>query len=439
MDETEKEIDSGEVATEEAPPEPETIRLNEYHQRSLPQLQQLALASGIRHFAGLNRHQIISQLVRTHLNRGNHVWVDGVLDAGEPHGMLRYAELNFLPSPEDVLVPSQFIKRHFLRPGHRITAWLKPPRDRERHTAIASLETIEGVNVDDWEEPKRFDQLTALFPDKRLILEIQKEPSISGRFVDLISPLGLGQRGLIVAPPRVGKTILLKNIAKSIRRNYPEIRLIILLLDERPEEVTDFRRDLDAEVYSSTFDEPATRHVQVAEMVSERAKRLVELGQDVVILLDSITRLARGYNAMQSGKGRIMSGGVEAKALIKPKRFFGAARNVEEGGSLTILATALVETESRMDEVIFEEFKGTGNMELHLDRGLVEKRVFPAIHMLKSGTRKDDLLYHPEEFQRINLLRKRLAALPPLEATEVLIKNLKATRTNTELLLTGLH
>ena len=298
---------------------------------------------------------------------------------------------------------------------------------------------MENQPVAEWQAPTAFDSLTPLFPQGRIMLECDGPDSISARAVDLLTPLGRGQRGLIVAPPRVGKTILLKQIAQAIRTNHPDIVLIILLVDERPEEVTDLQREVGCEIYSSTFDEPPPRHIQVAEMVSERAKRLVEQKKDVVLLLDSITRLARGYNAMVRGKGRTMSGGVEAKALLKPKRFFGAARNVEEGGSLTILATALIDTGSRMDEVIFEEFKGTGNMELHLDRSLVEKRLYPAIHVLQSGTRREDLLYHPEEWERVQLLRKTMAALPPLEAMEMLIKNLQATKTNAELLLAGLR
>jgi len=262
---------------------------------------------------------------------------------------------------------------------------------------------------------------------------------LSARAVDLLAPLGRGQRGLIVSPPRVGKTILLKEIAKAIRVNHPQIELMILLVDERPEEVTDLEREVDCQIYSSTFDENVYRHIQVAELVLERAKRLVELKKDVVVLLDSITRLARGYNNLQPNRGRIMSGGVESKALMKPKRFFGAARNVEEGGSLTILATALIETGSRMDEVIFEEFKGTGNMELHLDRALVEKRLYPAIQPLQTATRREDLLYHPDEWERVQVLRKKMAALPPIEAMETLISNLQATKTNAELLLAGLR
>ena len=287
--------------------------------------------------------------------------------------------------------------------------------------------------------PTDFEKLTALFPDRRIRLENSKHPSTSARAADLIAPLGMGQRGLIVAPPRAGKTFFLKAIAKGILANHPKIRLIILLVDERPEEVTDMRRELACEIYSSTFDEPPARHVQVAELVSERTQRLVELKQDVVILLDSITRLARGYNNLKTGKGRTMSGGVDSKALVKPKKFFGSARNVEEGGSLTILATTLVETQSRMDDLIFEEFKGTGNMELHLDRTIAEQRIFPAIHIVKSGTRRDELLYHPDELDRVTLMRRQLADLPAVEAMDVLAKNLQVTDTNAELLLTGLR
>ena len=322
-----------------------------------------------------------------------------------------------------------------MRPGNKVSGWIRPSRDKEKYVALDSIETIEGIPVEEWKETKFFDNLTPLFPDKRIILENETTKSITSRVIDIISPLGRGQRALIVAPPRAGKTIMLKEIAKSIRVTAPEIHLILLLIDERPEEVTDFQQTVDAEIYSSTFDENAQRHTQVADLVIERAKRLVEIGQHVVIMLDSITRLARGYNNLQSGKGRTMSGGIDAAALMKPRRFFGAARNVEEGGSLTIVATALVETGSRMDDAIFEEFKGTGNMELHLDRALVEKRVYPAIHVLKSGTRRDELLYHPEEFLRIGTIRKQLASMPPVESMEVLLANVKATKTNAELLL----
>jgi transcription termination factor Rho len=354
-------------------------------------------------------------------------------------GVLRWPRLNFLPVPEDVGVPRAFIQQFKLEPAQKIRGTLRLPRDREKLIMLDEVLEIEGIPAAEWTAPTPFDNLTPLFPEGRIMLENSKTNSISARAVDLLTPLGRGQRGLIVAAPRVGKTILLKEIAKAIRVNHPEIILIILLVDERPEEVTDLQREVDCDVYNSTFDENSKRHVEVAELVLERAKRLVEQRKDVVVLLDSITRLARGYNSLQPGKGRTMSGGVEAKALLKPKKFFGAARNCEEGGSLTILATALVDTGSKMDQVIFEEFKGTGNMELHLDRALVEKRLYPAIHCLQSATRREDLLYHPEEWERVQLLRKAMAALPPIEAMEKLIDNLNATKTNAELLLSGLR
>ena len=313
------------------------------------------------------------------------------------------------------------------------------PQERERGLVAESIMEIEGIPTSRWEAPPDFDKLTPLFPNRRIFLEAAQDPSISARAVDLIAPLGMGQRGLIVAPPRAGKTLMLKALATAIRANHPNISLMLLLVDERPEEVTDLRRDLECEIYSSTFDEQVNRHVQVCEAVSERAKRLVELKKDVVILLDSITRMSRGYNNLQPNKGRIMSGGVDSKALAKPRKFFGSARNVEEGGSLTILATALVETQSRMDDLIFEEFKGTGNMEVHLDRSIAEQRIFPAIHIVKSGTRREELLYHPDEYERIVVLRRQLSELPAAEAMEVLATNLQATKSNAELLLTGLR
>jgi transcription termination factor Rho len=300
---------------------------------------------------------------------------------------------------------------------------------------VEQISSIEGIPAAEWQPPVPFDKLTPLFPQERILLESTKEPTLSTRAVDLIAPLGKGQRALIVAPPRTGKTILMKHIAQAIRSTSPEVRLMLLLVDERPEEVTDLRRSIEADIYSSTFDESPLRHTQLAEFVIERAKRLVELGQDVVILLDSITRLARGYNNLQPGKGRIMSGGVDAQALMKPKRFFGAARNTEEGGSLTIVATALVETQSRMDDLIFEEFKGTGNMELCLDRQLVDKRIFPAINMEKSGTRKEELLLYPEELNRTWILRRALNGVPPVEAMEMIVKRIKNTKSNAEFLV----
>jgi transcription termination factor Rho len=416
------------------------LELDQLHQLPHTELVNLARESNLRVSQERTRHQFTFDLLKAYGARGIKLRAEGMLElSNEAYGFLRWERYNFTPCPEDVYVPASTLKRYGLRAGVKIKATIRVPRDKEKFMALDEVLSVEGIPIEQWTEPKHFDQLTALFPDRRILLEHSQAKGVSARAVDLIAPLGRGQRGLIVAPPRAGKTILLKDIATAIRMNSPEVHLMLLLVDERPEEVTDLRRCLDCEIFSSTFDETPTRHVQVAELVSERAKRIVELRKDVVILLDSITRLARGYNSLQPGRGRIMSGGVESKALLKPKRFFGSARNCEEGGSLTILATALIETESRMDEVIFEEFKGTGNMELHLDRTLLEKRIFPAIHILKSGTRRDELLYHPDEFARITILRKKLAQLPAIEAMEVLLNTIKATKTNAELLLTALR
>lgn len=428
------------VAATEAPVLPQSLDINTLQALPPPELDALCRDFELRVQPGRWRHQQILDIVRTAINRQIPVTTSGFFDfVGESFGILRWPALNFLSVPEDVGVPRPLIQRFRLRPGQEIAGTVRLPRDREKTIMIDEITSIEGAAAETWTEPKEFDSLTPLFPEGRILLENAKTNSISARAIDLLTPLGRGQRGLIVAAPRVGKTILLKEIAKAIRVNHPEIVLIILLVDERPEEVTDLQREVDCQIYNSTFDENAQRHVLVAELVLERAKRLVEQRKDVVVLLDSITRLARGYNSLQPGKGRTMSGGVEAKALLKPKKFFGAARNVEEGGSLTILATALVDTGSKMDQVIFEEFKGTGNMELHLDRSLVEKRLYPAIHCQQSGTRREDLLYHPEEWERVQILRKAMAALPPIEAMEKLIDNLNATKTNAELLLAGLR
>ena len=386
-----------------------------------------------------SRHHHILDIARAALGHGSNVTAEGFLDqVGDSFGLLRYPELNFLPVPEDVYVPRAAMELYHLRPGQKLAGKVRLPRDREKGLVLDDVITIEDEPAEKWTEPIDFEKLTPQFPQGRIMLENPKTNSICARGVDLLAPLGHGQRGLIVSPPRVGKTILLKEIAKAIRVNHPEMVLILLLVDERPEEVTDLEREIDCQIYHSNFDENVQRHVQVAELVLERAKRLVEMKKHVVILLDSLTRLARGYNSLQPGKGRTMSGGVEAKALTKPKKFFGSARNVEEGGSLTILATALTETGSRMDQLIFEEFKGTGNMEIHLDRALQEKRLYPAIHPLLSATRREDLLYHPEEWERVQLLRKAMAAMPPIEAMEKLIDNLNNTKTNAELLLSGL-
>ena len=419
---------------------PEALDINELQALGPEEFDALCARLNFRVQPGRTHHQHILDMVRYALARGGTVTVEGFIEqTSETFAILRSPGLNFLPVPEDVCVPRAMMQQFHLRPAQRVAGRVRLPRDRERSLALDEVTAIEDQPTEKWNEPTAFDDLTPQFPQGRILLENTTTNSISCRAIDLLTPLGRGQRGLIVAAPRVGKTILLKEIAKAIRVNHPDIELIILLVDERPEEVTDLRREVDAQIYDSTFDEPPQRHVQVAEMVLERAKRLLEQQKDVVVLLDSITRLARGYNAMQPGKGKIMSGGVESKALMKPKRFFGAARNVEEGGSLTILATALIETGSRMDDVIFEEFKGTGNMELHLDRSLVEKRLYPAIHVLQSATRREELLYHPDEWERVQVLRKMMAALPPIEAMEKLIDNLEATKTNAELLLSGLR
>ena len=419
---------------------PEEISINGLQELSPAGLLALAESVGWRTNASRTKHQQIFDLMAWMGSHGTRLKVEGVLEIGpEGFGLIRYPRYSFMPLPEDVFVPSFVLRKFNLRCGQHVSGFAKAPKDKEKFSAVDRIVEVEGVPVDQWDSPGPFDKLTALFPSQRIILETAKDPSVSARVVDLVAPLGKGQRALIVASPRSGKTMLLKEIAKSIVINHPEVTLIVLLLDERPEEVTDFEETVSGcEIYSSTFDESPKRHTQVAELVSERAKRLVEQRKDVVILLDSITRLSRGYNSMTGGKGRTMSGGMDAKAMAKPKKFFGAARNVEEGGSLTIIATALVETESRMDDLIFEEFKGTGNMEINLDREMAERRIYPAIHVTKSGTRRDDLLYHPDEFKRIGMIRRQLASVPAIEALESLIRNIQRTKSNAELLLSGL-
>ncbi len=387
---------------------------------------------------GTKRH-LVFDLARFLLSAGAEVTADAMIEDLGDHAMMRWPRYNFAPGPDDIFVASALVREFGLQTGLQVSGPLRAPEDRDRYCSLGGITTIENKPAAERRPTIPFDKLTPLFPDKRIMLEALKEPALSTRAVDLIAPLGKGQRALIVAPPRTGKTILLKHIAQAIRSTSPDVRLIMLLVDERPEEVTDLRRSIDADIFSSTFDESPLRHTQLAEFVIERAKRLVELGQDVVILLDSITRLARGYNNLQPDKGRIMSGGVDAKALMKPKRFFGAARNTDEGGSLTIVATALVETQSRMDDLIFEEFKGTGNMEIHLDRTIADQRIFPAIHVTKSATRREENLYHPEELARVIVLRKLLNELPAVEAMETLVRNLHRTKSNAELLLGGLR
>ncbi len=432
-------MDNKSLRTHTAQDQTDSISLDELQEKSVQELIATVKELNIRLRTEASRHHLVLDLARYFLSTGQKVSVEGILELSGEQGILRSLRFNFKPGVDDVHVPAALVRQYQLKPGLKISGNVRPPMEKERGLMLESIAAIEGTPVSAWAAAKDFEKLTPLHPQRRIILESKIKPTRSARAVDLIAPLGMGQRGLIVAPPRSGKTMLLRDIAKAIRDNHPDIHLILLLVNERPEEVTDLRREISAEIISSTFDEPVSRHVQVCELVSERAKRLVELGKDVVILLDSITRMARGYNALQPSKGRTMSGGVDSKALTRPRKFFGTARNLEEGGSLTILATALVETQSRMDDMIFEEFKGTGNMEIHLDRTIAEQRIFPAIHIIKSGTRKEELLFHPDEYQRVTLLRKQLSAVPAAEAMQILANNLEATRTNAELLLTGLR
>ncbi len=426
--------------TPPAPTSPAELWIDELHSEPLAALVARAETLRLRLNPDRTRHHLVFELLKAYASRGTELFADGILELSpQGSGFLRWPCYNFRSLPQDVYVSQQAERQFGLRNGHRLSCRIRTPRDREKYLTLDRVLSIEGIPAESWTPTKDFEHLTALHPTERIVLENQKSHSITGRALDIIAPLGRGQRGLIVAPPRTGKTILLKDIAQSIIINSPETHVILLLVDERPEEVTDFRRSVNCEIYSSTFDESPQRHTAIAELVSERAKRLVELRRHVVILLDSITRLSRGYNNLQGNRGRTMSGGVDSKALVKPKKFFSSARNTEEGGSLTILATALIETNSRMDDLIFEEYKGTGNMEVRLDRGLSDKRIFPAINFLQSATRRDELLYHPQEFDRISILRRQLAMLPALEATEVLVHALRATKNNAELLLTGLR
>lgn len=404
--------------------------------KSVGELHDLAEELEISNFRGIRRQDLTFRIEQKLFDSDVVLRGGGVLEIlPEGYGFLRSQEFNYLYGPDDIYVSPSQIKRFDLRTGDTIAGQVRPPKRGERYLALLKIEALSGLSPEEIGKRVEFDNLRPTYPEKRLDLEVPGEAgSISTRVLDLIAPIGKGQRGLIVSPPKAGKTIILQEIANSISINDPEIHLIVLLIDERPEEVTDMAGHVDAEVISSTFDESAERHVQVAEMVMEKAKRLVEHGKDVVILLDSITRLARAYNSTMPHSGRIMSGGVDAKALHKPKRFFGAARNIENGGSLTIIATALIETGSRMDEVIFEEFKGTGNMELLLDRTISDNRIFPAIDLNRSGTRKEELLLNETELNRVYLLRNFLADMPPEEAIEFLIARMARTETNQEFL-----
>jgi transcription termination factor Rho len=411
-----------------------TLDLVELKDMSIQRLNQVAKDMGIAGAAGLRKQELIFKILQTQAEKSGLIFSEGVLEClPDGFGFLRAPEYNYLPGPDDVYVSPSQIRRFDLRTGDTISGQIRPPKEGERYFALIK---VDAINFEPPEEARNkifFDNLTPLYPNERLKLETVRE-NYSGRVMDLLTPIGKGQRGLIVSPPRTGKTMLLQSIANSVTTNHPEVTLIVLLIDERPEEVTDMQRSVRGEVISSTFDEPATRHVQVAEMVIEKAKRLVEHKRDVVILLDSITRLARAYNTIVPPSGKVLSGGVDSNALQRPKRFFGAARNIEEGGSLSIVATALIDTGSRMDDVIFEEFKGTGNMEIHLERKLVDKRVFPAIDINKSGTRKEELLLPKDELNRVWILRKVLNPLSPVETMELLLDKLGKTRSNAEFL-----
>jgi len=431
--------DHQDFVEEELPPvDPDapTLNITDLQNKSIVELAAMGAELGIEGIGALEKSTLICEILRANAEKCGQLYGSGYLEVlPDGFGFLRSPTYSYLPSSEDIYLSPSQIKRFALKTGDFITGQIRTPREKERFFAMLKVETINNDSPERKKQIIPFNSLEPYFPTQRLLLE--REPQdYSTRVVDLVAPIGKGQRGLIVAPPRTGKTVLLQKVAKSIRANNPEVTLIILLIDERPEEVTDMERSIDAEVVSSTFDEPPERHAQVAEMVIEKAKRMVEYGKDVVILLDSITRLARAYNTLQPHSGKILTGGVDATALHKPKRFFGAARNIENHGSLTIIATALVETGSRMDDVIFEEFKGTGNMELHLDRNVSDRRIYPAINIEKSGTRKEELLLHPDELGKVWLLRKAVNGVPSAEAMEMVLGRLKKCRTNVEFLLT---
>ncbi|WP_436278860.1 transcription termination factor Rho [Solimonas aquatica] len=416
------------------PPEPpKIVRVPDLKRMTASELLELAEAQGLENIARIKKQDLIFQILRAAAKRGEHIYTEGVLEIMQDgYGFLRGPDSSYLAGPDDVYISPSQIRRFALRTGDSIAGRVRSPKDNERYFALLKVDTI---NFEPPEVSKRkvsFENLTPLFADKQYKMERGNGSTedITARIIDLVAPFGKGQRGLIVSPPKAGKTIMLQNIAQSIAGNYPDAYLIVLLIDERPEEVTDMQRTVRGEVVASTFDEPASRHVQVAEMVIEKAKRLVEHKRDVVILLDSITRLARAYNTVAPSSGKVLTGGVDANALQKPKRFFGAARNIEEGGSLTIIATALVETGSKMDEVIYEEFKGTGNMELHLERRIAEKRVFPAININRSGTRKEELMMDPADLNKVWILRKLLHDMDEIAAMELLMDRMKQTKTN---------
>jgi len=409
-----------------------SISLAELKEKNITDLARIAKDLAIPGASGMRKQELIFQILRAQTEKNGLIFSEGVLEClPDGFGFLRAPEYNYLPGPDDIYVSPSQIRKFDLRTGDTVSGQVRPPKDGERYFALIKVEAVNFEDPDVARTKIFFDNLTPLYPAGRLRMETTKD-NLTGRVLDLLCPIGKGQRGLIVAPPRTGKTMMLQNMANSVTTNHPEVALIVLLIDERPEEVTDMQRTVKGEVISSTFDEPPQRHIQVAEMVLEKAKRLVEHKRDVVILLDSVTRLARAYNSVTPPSGKVLSGGIDANALQRPRRFFAAARNVEEGGSLTIMATALIDTGSRMDDVIFEEFKGTGNMEINLDRRLVDKRIFPAIDINRSGTRKEELLIKPDILQRIWLLRKLLYPMDELEAMEFLLDKIKATKNNAE-------
>ncbi len=417
-----------------ARPGGETLKITDLKDLGIQKLTQIAKDKNVVGATGMRKQELIFQILKAQTEQSGLIFSEGVLEVlPDGFGFLRAPDYNYLPGPDDIYVSPSQIRRFDLQTGDTVSGQIRQPKEGERYFALIKVEAVNFEAPDQARDKLFFENLTPLYPQERIKLETSGE-NLAGRVMDLMTPIGKGQRGLIVAPPRTGKTMLLQSIAQSITTNHPEVYLIVLLIDERPEEVTDMQRSVEGEVISSTFDEPAQRHVQVAEMVIEKAKRLVEHRKDVVILLDSVTRLARAYNTVIPPSGKVLSGGLDSNALQKPKRFFGAARNIEEGGSLTIMATALVDTGSRMDDIIFEEFKGTGNMEIHLDRKLVDKRVFPAIDIQKSGTRKEELLIPREDLNRIWVLRKVLNPLSGVEAMELLLDKLGKTKSNADFL-----
>jgi transcription termination factor Rho len=410
------------------------LNLADLKEMSISKLTSIAKGMDVPGATGMRKQELIFKVLAAQTEKSGLIFSEGVLETlPDGFGFLRAPEYNYLPGPDDIYVSPSQIRKFDLRTGDTVSGQIRPPKEGERYFALIKVEAINFESPDQAREKVFFDNLTPLYPDEMLKMEVTQE-NLSARVIDLVTPLGKGQRGLIVAPPRTGKTMLLQTIANSITQNHPEVTLIVLLIDERPEEVTDMQRSVNGEVISSTFDEPPTRHVQVADMVIEKAKRLVEHKRDVVILLDSITRLARAHNAVVPPSGKILSGGIDSNALQRPKRFFGAARNIEEGGSLTIIATALIDTGSRMDDVIFEEFKGTGNSEIHLDRRLSDKRLFPAIDLQRSGTRKEELLLSKEDLSRIWVMRRVLNPLSPVEQMEVVLERLEKAKSNAEFL-----